>query len=257
MVMHVHAFAEEMNKCRRMAALQATALAAAGYAVLQMDLYGCGDSSGDFADARWEIWMQDLGAAHAWLQQRHPGPLSLWGERLGALLALDYARSLAQSGASVLDKLLLCQPVLAGSAYLTQFLRLKLANEMLGGEQGASAGTQGLRAKLAEGSSLEIAGYELAPQLAQAIDGLDATRWACPARSLHWLETPTANGGMAPARQRIADAWTAAGLPLQLHLEPAPAYWLSQETSIAPAWLEAVERIFTPQTASAEVAYGN
>ena len=46
-LVYVHPFAEEMNKARRMAALQARAMAAAGYAVLQIDLYGCGDSAGD------------------------------------------------------------------------------------------------------------------------------------------------------------------------------------------------------------------
>jgi len=48
---YVAPFAEEMNKARRMAALQARAMSAAGYAVLCLDLHGCGDSAGDFADA--------------------------------------------------------------------------------------------------------------------------------------------------------------------------------------------------------------
>jgi alpha-beta hydrolase superfamily lysophospholipase len=47
-VLHVHAFAEEHNKCRRMVASQARALAALGYTVLAPDLRGCGDSEGDF-----------------------------------------------------------------------------------------------------------------------------------------------------------------------------------------------------------------
>ena len=51
--LYVPPFGEEMNKSRRMAALQARALAAAGFGVLQLDLYGCGDSSGEFAEARW------------------------------------------------------------------------------------------------------------------------------------------------------------------------------------------------------------
>ena len=54
-IVYAHPFGEEMNKARRMAALQSRRLAAAGYAVLQIDLFGCGDSSGDFADARWAI----------------------------------------------------------------------------------------------------------------------------------------------------------------------------------------------------------
>jgi len=50
-VLYGHPFAEEMNKSRRMAGLQARALARAGYDVLQIDLRGCGGSSGDFGDA--------------------------------------------------------------------------------------------------------------------------------------------------------------------------------------------------------------
>ena len=51
-VLYCPPFAEEMNKSRRMAALQARAFAKAGYGVLLLDLYGCGDSSGDFSDAK-------------------------------------------------------------------------------------------------------------------------------------------------------------------------------------------------------------
>src|SRR5437763_1590993 len=85
----VHPFAEEMNRSRRMAALQARALSALGYGVLQIDLYGCGDSSGDFGDAHWDLWKQDLAAGAAWLRQRLDQPITLWGLRLGALLAID------------------------------------------------------------------------------------------------------------------------------------------------------------------------
>jgi len=42
-----------MNKSRRMVALQARALAGRGFAVLQMDALGCGDSAGDMQDATW------------------------------------------------------------------------------------------------------------------------------------------------------------------------------------------------------------
>ena len=69
-VIYVHPFAEEMNKSRRMAALQARAMAAAGYTVLQVDLLGCGDSSGDFGDATWESGIENLVEAGAWLQDR-------------------------------------------------------------------------------------------------------------------------------------------------------------------------------------------
>ena len=92
---YVHPFGEEMNKSRRMAALQARAFAAMGFGVLQIDLFGCGDSSGDFSDARWDIWKQDLSGASTWLAERVSAPISLWGLRLGALLALDFARDIS------------------------------------------------------------------------------------------------------------------------------------------------------------------
>src|SRR5438045_2789030 len=86
-VIYLHPFAEEMNKSRRMAALQARAFAARGYAVLQIDLLGCGDSSGGFDDARWSRWKHDVRNAQRWLSDHAEGPMHLWGLRLGALLA--------------------------------------------------------------------------------------------------------------------------------------------------------------------------
>ena len=70
LVLYIHPFAEEMNKSRRMAALQARAFAQAGYAVLQIDLHGCGDSAGDFGDATWEHWIDDVVQGCHWLRQR-------------------------------------------------------------------------------------------------------------------------------------------------------------------------------------------
>jgi alpha/beta superfamily hydrolase len=55
LILCIHPFAEEMNKSRRMAALQSRALAEAGYTVLQIDLHGCGDSAGDFGEASWPL----------------------------------------------------------------------------------------------------------------------------------------------------------------------------------------------------------
>src|SRR5205823_606352 len=160
----LHPFAEEMNKSRRMAALQARAFAARGYAVLQIDLLGCGDSSGGFDDARWSRWKHDVRNAQRWLSDHAEGPMHLWGLRLGALLAADCAREQDASFAS----LLMWQPVTSGAQFMTQFLRLRLTNEMLSGAA-ARGGVEPLRAQLAAGRALEIGGYELTPELASEI----------------------------------------------------------------------------------------
>jgi pimeloyl-ACP methyl ester carboxylesterase len=79
----VHPFAEEMNKSRRMAALQSRALAAQGYAVLQIDLFGCGDSGGDFATRRGRNGAT-TSRRDAMAAARVSGAITLWGLRLGA-----------------------------------------------------------------------------------------------------------------------------------------------------------------------------
>src|SRR5512135_2479066 len=112
-VLYLPPFAEEMHKSRRMAALQARAMAAQGYAVLQIDLTGCGDSAGDFADATWTAWLDDARLAHAWLAGKTARPVTLWGLRTGALLAADLAQRLQN-----IHHLILWQPVSDGSLFL-------------------------------------------------------------------------------------------------------------------------------------------
>ncbi len=237
--LYLHPWAEEMNKARRMAALQARALAADGWAVLQLDLHGCGDSAGDFGDASWDSWRADVALGLDWLHATLGGQLpqaaGLWGLRLGALLALDYA---ARPAARTPSQLLLWQPVLQGASHLTQFLRLRLAAQMLG-EGSADGGTEALRAVLAGGTPLEVAGYTLAPALAAALDSLDASRLPPPC-PVHWLEVaPAAGRPLAPASQRMLQGWQAAGVDVRAQCVAGPPFWASQEIAEAPALLAA------------------
>ena len=226
---YVHPFGEEMNKSRRMAALQARAFAAMGFGVLQIDLYGCGDSSGDFADARWDIWKQDIVAAREWLEERVSAPVSLWGLRLGALLALDFAKSAKKK----VGQIILWQPVISGESFLTQFLRLRLANEMLSTDRGSGSstgGTSALRNTLRAGESLEVAGYELAPELASAIDGLKAVELAVTDSPVHWFEIVAEPGRpMTPIGGKVVSAWRQSEVKLFLHLVPCLPFWATQE----------------------------
>lgn len=234
-VLYVHPFAEEMNRARRMAALQSRALAARGYAVLQLDLYGCGDSDGDFGDARWAIWLDDLARAAAWLDARCGKPLTVWGLRLGALLALDYTRGARPAPAGML----LWQPVTKGSAYLTQFLRLKMAGALLD-DAAAPAGTDALRQALRRGDTVDVVGYDLAPELAAALDALDPMDAMAPPCPVHWFEALNAPGQPAPAAAtRIGDTWRARGVDLHVHALHAPPFWSTAETTVSEAWLNA------------------
>lgn len=237
--LYLHPWAEEMNKARRMAALQARALAADGWAVLQLDLHGCGDSAGDFGDASWESWQADVALGldwlHATLGEQLPQAAGLWGLRLGALLALDYA---AQPAGRAPSQLLLWQPVLQGASHLTQFLRLRVASQMLG-DGAADGGTEALRAALAGGTPLEVAGYTLAPAMAAALDRLDAGRLPPPC-PVNWLEVAASEGRpLSPVAQRVLQGWQAAGVDGRAQSVAGPQFWATQEIAEAPALLAA------------------
>jgi exosortase A-associated hydrolase 2 len=227
-----------------MAALGARALAARGVGVLQLDLHGCGDSAGEFGDARWDGWKEDVATGLDWLRARLGLAPGLWGLRLGALLALDYAAGSAVAP----DRLLLWQPVTNGATFLTQFLRLRLAGELVqggGASGGKGGGTEALRARLRAGEPLEIAGYALHPALAQALDSIDAARLAprCP---VHWLETvPEAGRPLPPAATRLAASWRAQGTEVQQETAPGPQFWLAQDIEEAPALLDASVGLYT------------
>ncbi len=126
-ILHVHAFAEEMNKSRRAIAQAARSFAQAGWDVLLIDLAGCGDSSGELTDVTWNSWLDDLMAAARWMEHRGTRVSVIWGLRFGVLLAADL---LGRIGGT--PDLLLWQPVTSGRNHLTQFFRLKAASDMLG-----------------------------------------------------------------------------------------------------------------------------
>ncbi len=229
-VLYLPPFAEEMNRTRRMAALAARALATAGHPVLLLDATGTGDSSGDFAAATWQLWLEDFSVGAEWLKLRSGAPPVLLAARSGALLA----PALLATGAAAHDSLALWQPVTSGKQYLTQFLRLKLASDMGAINDTAAGGTKALRASLERGDrGVEIAGYELNADLARGLDeaALDAAslgRWT----RLGWFES----GGstLLPASARLLDAVRAAGASVTAAAFAEPPYWVTPETTVAP-----------------------
>ena len=255
--MFVHPFAEEMNKSRRMAALQARALAGQGWAVLLPDLLGCGDSAGDFGDASWAAWVNDVVHAATWLREQASGwaaapataasadppppppppppPLTLWGLRTGALLAAEAATRLGD-----VHRLLFWQPAPSGKTVLQQFLRLQMASELLGGD--AAGGTEALRTRLAAGDSVELAGYRLSPGLTQ---GLERARLEPPpgVRLLHWLDlSPRAEATLAPGSASAVARWREAGCEVHAQVVTGPSFWQTTEIEDAPGLIEATLR---------------
>jgi len=233
-LLYVHPFAEEMNRCRRMAALQARAFAAAGRAVLILDLSGCGDSDGEFDAARWDGWRADVAAGIDWLRGRGHRRVGLWGLRLGALLAAEAARD------SEVSDLLLWQPVASGRTYLTQFLRIRLAAAITRAGGGGET-TQALRAALAGGTTLEVAGYGLTGAMAAAIDDRALAPLVPPTTvAAHWLEVAgEASDALPPAGAAVVEAWRAAGRAVGAAVVAGDPFWATAEIAVAPALVAA------------------
>ena len=234
-IVYVHPFAEEMNKSRRMAALQARAFARAGYRVLQIDLAGCGDSSGDFREATWSAWVDDVRRGTRWLAEQDAAPLWLWGLRAGCLLAAE-----AAARSDLPCNFLFWQPATSGRALLQQFLRLRVAGEMASGS--AKGVMDDLKGRLAAGSPVEVAGYLLSPGLA---DGLAAAALtpAPVAGRVECLEvSPRADATVLPATRTALDTWCNAGHSVRSRVIDGPAFWQTTEIEDAPALIDASVR---------------
>lgn len=240
-LLYVAPFGDEMNRTRNLAARQARALAQLGIGVLQMDVYGCGDSAGEFGDARWQLWQDDLAVGHAWLADQLGQPVGLWGLRLGALLALDYTARATLPVA----RLLLWQPVVRGAAFLTQLLRLRIAGALLDGETAGRTGTSQLREALLAGEPTEIGGYLVAPELGAAIDRADASSVPPVRIPVDWFDVLPAPGrppGAAAVKQ-VTD-WRIQGVTVHLHAVHGQPFWATQEITDCPELVAATSALF-------------
>jgi exosortase A-associated hydrolase 2 len=241
-ILYVHPFAEEMNRSRRMAALAAAAFARRGWSVLQIDLHGCGDSYGDFGDATWQSWLDDVHAAWEWLRGHDAAPAVAWGMRAGALLVTDWI-----AANSLQPAVLLWQPVLSGRQHLTQFLRLKATGGMLEDTQAGNTLEQ-LRADLAAGRPIEVAGYAVRAQLARA---LECSTLALPARygsPAGIVEArPDEGEELSPALGGLVARWRGQGARVDAQRVAGPSFWQTIEIETVPSmiawsaqWLETV-----------------
>lgn len=224
-VLIVPPFADEMNKCRRMFTDLASALSERGTASVIADLYGTGDSGGEFRDATWEQWQKDLRDIADWSAAAGWPVTHVLAVRLGCLLAIESMGSLPfQCRGTVF-----WQPVADGKRFVAQFLRLRLAASLLGTE--GKETLKDLRNRLQTQRVLEVAGYELSHDLVAGIE-----RAAMPAELdarlgvVHWLEV--VRDSAAPAQGLAAPA---AANRARVVGEP---FWASTEIVTNPSLIE-------------------
>lgn len=240
-ILCVPPFGEEMNRTRALMAAQARAFAGMGYGCLLLDLFGTGDSGGDLPDATWEIWRSDVENAARWLADHSEGPISLWGIRLGCLLAAE----VAAMHPDMFERLLFWQPVADGKTYLTQTLRLRVSALVDRNEPPET--TAEMRERLAGGALLEVSGYVLPGALTEALDRtrlVDLKRLA--GQRVDWLEcVADAERPLLGGASKTLEQLTASGVEVQAHAVVAPQLWTLHKQAKADGLLHATSALFS------------
>lgn len=173
-VVCVQPFAEEANLSRRLIVSQARRLAKRGIAVVIPDLFGTGDSAGEFEQATLAQWKDDIATALSLAAARLALKPLLWGVRFGALLAAHCA---ADGRAAAL---LTWHPIKDGGQPVAQYRRLaklrglKQASVSAAPKESMPAGaTLSFESATQEQAAcIELAGYRLSTQLIEQMQSL-------------------------------------------------------------------------------------
>ncbi len=225
-------FAEEMNRTRRFLTRLAAALAEGGHATTLLDPFGAGDSAGDFADAGWDLWLDDAGRVAAHLTASAGRPPWILGLRTGALLAAALG---ADRGPDAVAGLICVHPVTDGGKFLQQFLR---ARTMAAMARGARESTRDMLAALQAGETLNVAGYALSPALALPLAGMRLADLAAPRAPVLWYETGR-DAGEPPARRLSPpESWSTV-VRADRHVAAEP-FWMIEEPVIPDRLIAAI-----------------
>lgn len=248
-VLVVPPFAEEMNKSRRMVTEVALGLAERGVATVLPDLYGTGDSAGDFADGDWTCWQDDIHEVCRWSAERGRPVTEILAVRLGCALA---AACVSAGTIGPIGRTVLWQPVFDGPRFLGQFLRLRVAASLM--EQDRKETLAELRSRLHAGETLEVAGYRLSGRLASDLDAvLPPDLLPIQLGDVAWMETVREVGASIPAASaRLIDQTRAAGGRIETHAIAGEPFWAATEIVRNTAMVEATIRALSEAPNSVE-----
>ncbi len=233
-VLVVPPFAEEMNKSRKIVAQLTDELVKRGIGVVVPDLFGTGDSHGDFADASLDGWCQDLSATCRWVRDKGWRIETVLGVRLGCAIALEFASQ--SSDWPLPRRTIFWAPVLDGARSFEQFLRLRVAASLMSPKRETIAG---LRAEFAAGATVEVAGYRVSPQLSKDLDGLGPLqKTTANVGQVIWLDVArSAPGPTALQSGQALESLQRAGLTTTSRTFVGELFWATSELASAPELL--------------------
>lgn len=186
-VLVVPPFAEELNRSRRFLTLLRNKISSAGSTTTLVDLFGTGDSEGEFANATVEIWLDDLIRIAEQYHTADTGTLSLLGVRSGCLLIEKLLQDSAylQFGEKV-NSVVYVQPEISGYDVIQRMLRARVAAKRFAGDK--SETTEMLWSSLEAGYTVNTSGYAIGSALALGMRSLLIDPQALPPiKSARWL----------------------------------------------------------------------
>ena len=198
-----HPFGEEKLWTHRVFVSFARQLAADGHPVLRFDYAGNGDSDGSFSETSVRTAIADVDAAVAHMRSvRGVTQVNLLGLRFGATVAALAAEELPE-----IDRLILWAPIVDGSRYMQELLRINLTTQMATYKE-IRDDRDALAAALHQGQTVNVDGYELGLPLFSEISavklsiGRKCHRGPCLVTQIDRQE-----GRPAPDLQQLVDSY--------------------------------------------------
>ncbi|WP_371187667.1 hypothetical protein [Thalassotalea maritima] len=213
---------EEMNLSRAVIANQARRFAA-NFPCVVMDYVGTGDSEGELVDVDVSIWQQDIINVCHWLVSQGITKVVLWGVRFGALIAASIEDRI--KAAMDITSVILWKPVINGTIFMGQFIRIKQMNELMN----TGAKNINWREHILQGKEVEISGYLISSQLLTSIEALKLSPPLFTGIDTHWFELASAS--ISPAVDKIvSDAEN-----IDVKAVPSQAFWQTPEIYEQPS----------------------
>jgi exosortase A-associated hydrolase 2 len=220
-----HPFAEEKLWAHRVYVNFARELARRGHPVLRFDFIGNGDSDGAFAESTLETALADIDAAIELLKEKvAASTVGLLGLRLGASLAFTAAARRAD-----VDALVMWSPVLGGSQYLQELLRINITTQVAVYRE-VREDREALGRTLSAGGVVNVDGYEITSDMAAQLQALSLASAAPLPRSRSLIVQIERNASAPQARELEA---------LRARLECADLRLVQEE----PFWKE-IQRFY-------------